>query len=231
MSSNTNNLIEKPKHSFTRINENGDLEVVCELTGKILARRGGLREHIQNLKIPFDPTLGDIIANRIIEGESLMNICKDGMMPGLSSIARWRRNNEEFDELLKFAYRERAHYHYDRAIEIAESTDDKDMVAQNKLKIDTYKWSAERTNQEQFAAKQTKEEGITATQINIYTGVPQADTVNSSEDRDEGGRVVSAASDIQESVTALTGRSEEITDASFTEVPSSESESEDDPSS
>lgn len=193
-------LLEKPRESFARLNSDGEIEIVCEKTGLVLAKQGGLKDHVAQLKRAFDPTLGDIIANRIIEGESLTKICRDPLMPSLSTIARWRRQSEDFDSLIRYAYEERAHYHHDLALEIAESTTDKDEVAVNKLKIETYRWTAERTNQRQFAAKQTKVEGVSVNTQIIVTGVPQPDSVEDAVDitplGDEGGEAASDISDI-----------------------------------
>lgn len=175
-------LLEKPKDSFARINKEGEIEVVCERTGLILAKRESLKDHLKKLKTPFNETMADIIVNRIIEGETITAICRDPLMPTFSTIARWRRNNEEFNELLKFAYEERAHYHHDRALELAEETATKDEVSVNKLKIETYKWTAERANQKHFATKQVSESGTTITNQIIVTGVPQPDTVEEAVD-------------------------------------------------
>jgi hypothetical protein len=100
-------------------------------------------------------------------------------MPSFSTISRWRNKNEDFSSSLKFAYAERAHYFHDKAIDIVEDTSSREEATINKLKSDTYRWAAERGNQEQFGAKQSKVEGVSVSTQIIVTGVPQPDSVES----------------------------------------------------
>lgn len=206
-------LQELESGTFARVNSNNEIEVVCEKTGQVVATQGGLRNYIDQLKQPFDSTLADIICNRIIEGEPLTKICKDPIMPSFSTISRWRKNHEDFDSAIKYAYQERAHYFHDKAIEVVEDTFTKDEVSVNRLKSETYKWAAERGNQEQFGAKQSKVEGVAVSTQIIVTGVPQPDSVDVTPKpititASEGDSVGQADAGLSNVITTATGGGE-----------------------
>lgn len=198
---------ELGRHTFARINDDGIIEIVDEITGEVVAYQRTLKDIYQMKEETFVPieyegrevwvergvnldslpatgsirpefkystVIVDIICSRIAEGESLTKICKDPALPTFATISRWRRANDEFDQAIRHAYEDRAHYYHDKAIETAESTADKEEAAINRLKIDTYKWTAERSNRKQFATKDDKKEVQQAATVTyILTGVPQ----------------------------------------------------------
>ena len=93
-------------------------------------------------KYEFSKIIGDIICQRIVEGELLTKICADPNVPGYSIISRWRRENEDFHKAIRIATEERAEFYHDKALDTADGSNDKDTVANDKLKVDTLKWAA-----------------------------------------------------------------------------------------
>ena len=211
-----NDLMSITKGTFVRHNKTtGEIEVVDEKTGEVIARQGRLDKYISNLKEPFDPVIADIFCNRIIEGESVRKICEDPMMPDLATLTRWRRNDDDFRKDMAQARKDRAQVYHDKALEIVEETTTKDEVSINRLKSDTYKWAAERGNAEEFGARPTKVEGVSVSTQIIVTGVPQPDSVGGSAieidvTETSGGneRVNETAPDIQDTITTVAGDSE-----------------------
>jgi len=210
-----NDLMSVTKGTFVRHNkESGEIEVVDEKTGEVIARQGRLDKYISNLKEPFDPVIADIFCNRIIEGESVRKICEDPLMPDLATLTRWRRNDDDFRKDMAQARKDRAQVYHDKALEIVEETTTKDEVSINRLKSDTYKWAAERGNAEEFGARPTKVEGVSVSTQIIVTGVPQPDSLDAglidiTATVAGGDELVNeAASDIQDVITAVTGDGE-----------------------
>lgn len=107
---------------------------------------------------------------------SLTKICKMDGFPPYHDVCRWRREDEDFDKALKQARVDRAEVFADKAVETAESLEDanRDEVSVGKLKVDTYKWAAEKHDPEKFGNK-TKVVGDANAplSLNIITGVPQ----------------------------------------------------------
>lgn len=122
----------------------------------------------------FSEIIANILCQKIAEGGSLTNICKDKNMPNFSTVSKWRRMNPDFDAAIKYAMQERAHAYHDKAIRIAESTESKDEATVNKLKVDTFKWAAEKGDPDQFGNR-TKVVGDPTRPLNLVidTGVPQ----------------------------------------------------------
>ena len=169
----------KEPGTFYRTNATGTIELVCEKTGQVLATEKSLRELVaENNLQPYDPIIADLIVNKVMEGTPLTKIYQTPGLPSYAVIARWRRASEEFDTALKQAREDRAHFHRDKVIEIADNTHSKEEATINKVKMDAHKWAAERDSPEEFGARPTKDEGPASTHITIVTGVPQPDSLN-----------------------------------------------------
>ncbi len=104
-------------------------------------------------KYEFSWIIADIVCQRIVEGERISSICKDKNIPSYGIISRWRRENTKFDEALKLAQEERAELFHDKAIKVAEESKDKNEVANDTLKVNTYKWAAGVGNPDRFGNK------------------------------------------------------------------------------
>lgn len=80
------------------------------------------------------PAIVDELCERIINGEPLTKICRDGHMPSFGTVWRWEREDEEFRELATRALRYGTHYLAHECIEIADGSDD---PATKRIRIDT----------------------------------------------------------------------------------------------
>ena len=161
------------RHTFTRVTKKGTLELVDEDTGEIVATQKGYNLDQENL--PYTDQVGDIICQRIAEGETMRTICQDSNMPSYGQITRWRRKHSEFNDMLKMARSDRAEFYHDQLIHAAESTKTKDEAVVQRVKVDAYKWAAEKGNPDAYGAR-TKISGDknAPLQLIIDTGVPES---------------------------------------------------------
>lgn len=123
----------------------------------------------------YNPVLCDIIAQKIVEGVPMSEICKEPGMPSLHLIARWRKVYPEFNEAIEFARRARAELMRDRALEIAQSSPDKDEVAAAKMAVDALKWAAEKDDPEVYGNRTKVEGTIGVVQLVVETGIRRSE--------------------------------------------------------
>jgi hypothetical protein len=138
----------------------------------------------------YNPVLGDIIAQKIIEGVAMSEICKEPGMPSLYLIARWRKIYPDFDEAINFARRVRAEMLRDEALSTAREAKsiDKDFIAGQKLAVDTLKWAAEKDDPDSYGSKTKVEGGVGVVHFIVDTGIDrslQAEGVVVSKESDE----------------------------------------------
>ena len=196
----------KSRNTFARINSNGLIEIVCEDTGQVVAvqsdykdvyaaenlvdhtlrdgtvvsvsRGVNLDQMTTNSNFSYSEVLADIICQKIAEGGSISQVSKDASMPSYSTIARWRRKYPDFNDAIKLAFEDRAHLYHDKAIATAEETEDKDEVPQNRLKVDTYKWAAEKGDPKSYGKQMTvKGDELAPLKLIVDTGVPQVESI------------------------------------------------------
>lgn len=108
-------------------------------------------------KWDFSQITGDHICMLVTEGYTLKEVSGVNGMPPLHVIYKWKRDNEEFREQLGKAFEDRAHFYHDHAVETALTTNNKNQVPVNRLKIDTLKWAAEKGNTASYGNKQVVE--------------------------------------------------------------------------
>lgn len=95
---------------------------------------------------PYSKMLGDLLAQGIVEGKSLVTACIDLNLE-YSTVMRWKRTHEEFAEQLKEARRDRAEAFHDEVLETARTQ------ARTKDKIAALQWAAEKGNPEIYGNK------------------------------------------------------------------------------
>lgn len=98
----------------------------------------------------YSHSIGDLICEKVRTGTTISAIARDPQMPSLSAIYAWMSTNVEFKRRINDARKARAEHYHDLALDIALSTDNKDEVPVNRLKIDTLKWAAEKNDPERF---------------------------------------------------------------------------------
>lgn len=94
----------------------------------------------------YTPELGQVIANRITEGESLRRICANASLPHISTVLRWAADpNHEFRDQYARAREVQAHVFVDRIIEISDACiEGRIGPREARVAIDTLKWFASR---------------------------------------------------------------------------------------
>ena len=95
------------------------------------------------------------ICLRISNGRSLSAVCRDKDMPSRSIVYDWLAEKKEFSDRYHEADLQRADFHADELIDIADSVlPDAAEVAKARLQIDTRKWQVARMNATKYGEKQ-----------------------------------------------------------------------------
>jgi len=175
---------EKPKTTYYETDNEGRIQEVCMLTGRIISRAqsvtrlmGGddtLQVKGEKRVWEYSRAFAEVICQKIAEGFTLQKLCSLDGFPPAGTLARWRAEQEDFDAALKQARKMRAELYHDM-IEDDVSQDhdaDKDEIASRKLKMDRLKWLAAVNDPETFGNK-TKISGDTSAplQIIVSTGI------------------------------------------------------------
>lgn len=102
----------------------------------------------------YSDVMADMICQKIREGGCITHFSGKGGIPPYSTICRWKKQNQEFNELLKEAKKDRAEYFMDQQIGIAEDAKDglidKDSVAASRLAMDGFERAAAAGDPAQF---------------------------------------------------------------------------------
>lgn len=105
----------------------------------------------------YSDDLAKEICLRISNGRSLSSVCRDKDMPSRRTVYDWLADEDKKDFLHRYreADLQRADYHADELIEIADSVEaDTAEVAKARLQIDTRKWQIARMNATKYGDKQ-----------------------------------------------------------------------------
>jgi len=92
----------------------------------------------------YTDKLANAICKKIMEGESLLKICKSTTLPSRSTVNKWLSENKEFSDKYTRARERQADFYTEEMIDIADKVDAKSSSAVNKarLQIDARKWKA-----------------------------------------------------------------------------------------
>lgn len=69
---------------------------------------------------PYSEVMADLICQKIAEGAYITKIGEEPGFPPYSVICRWRRESDDFKERLDMAYKDRAEFFHDKALQEAE---------------------------------------------------------------------------------------------------------------
>lgn len=129
----------------------------------------------------YTDELADLICERLAEGESLVQICKDDDMPGVSTVFRWLASNAAFRDTYARAREVQAERLADEIVEIADEgrrdtyIDDEgrertnyDVIARSKLRVDARKWIASKLAPKKYGEK-VQQEHSGAVQVTSIT--------------------------------------------------------------
>jgi hypothetical protein len=114
----------------------------------------------------YDKSIRQKLLKAISEGKSLRKACEGKGMPVTSTVMKWLAEDAEFSEQYARACDERALFHFEECLEIADATNADD-VAKAKLRIDTRKWMVGKMAPKKYGDRQTVEHegGVTVTKI------------------------------------------------------------------
>lgn len=101
----------------------------------------------------YSDDLAESILSRLVEGESMVQICKDEQMPGLRTVMRWAAENDDFGTEYARA-REAQAEHMDELILSAAKDAGKDPQAA-RVQIEAYKWRASKLAPKKFGDSST----------------------------------------------------------------------------
>ncbi len=118
----------------------------------------------------YRPDVGDIICERLVEGESLRAICRSDGMPSISSVFRWIHQFPEFREQYERAREWQAEKFADEMLDIADDATNDFMervdsegrvsydlngehVQRSKIRLDARKWVASKLKPKKFGDK------------------------------------------------------------------------------
>ncbi len=101
----------------------------------------------------FSDEMSAEICRRIMDGESLRQICQDKDMPVRETVHRWLGENEEFSIQYARARDTQADTYADDIIAISDEAKDKDSAAAAKVRVDARKWVASKLKPKRYGDK------------------------------------------------------------------------------
>jgi hypothetical protein len=134
----------------------------------------------------YSNAMADRICERLVNGESLRAICRDGKMPDASNVFRWLRAKPSFREQYARAKEEQADTLADDILDIADNAENDWMasnapgnkgwtingeaVQRSKLRIDARKWLAGKMKPKKYGDRvdlnhESEDGSMTPTQI------------------------------------------------------------------
>jgi hypothetical protein len=139
--------------------------------GRTVYVQQGINTNVPTREITYSPLIIDLLCQKIAEGGSLTELCRQREYPSYSTLRRWARQHTWIDEALQQARRDRAEYFRDKAVHTAEGAEGRDPISVANLQVDTYKWAAG-VDDGKYSPKAKIEASINLpTQIIVKTGI------------------------------------------------------------
>ena len=142
--------ISKKESHFSYLNKEGFVETIDIETGEKLGKKKF--KPLNGYKYSED--FAFIVCQMIREGMSLKAICRQPGFPSYGTVYYWKKNNQEFKNMLAEAKKDRADAHMDNVIEISQRAMDgqfvKDDVAGMRLAMDGFEKAAAAGNPGEF---------------------------------------------------------------------------------
>jgi len=92
---------------------------------------------------PFSQITADLICQKVAEGSSLSQVCREPGFPTYNILCRWRREHPDFNQDLKQAYEDRSEFFREKALEVIKELDSGGDIAAIRMKLDVLRWSSE----------------------------------------------------------------------------------------
>lgn len=100
----------------------------------------------------YSDELANLICERLINGESLRQICRDAGMPDRSTVIRWMNTDADFASKCERAREEQADLMDDMILEVANACTN-DTAHADKVKISAYQWRASKLKPKKYGDK------------------------------------------------------------------------------
>lgn len=144
---------DKPQHTFWKRDKDNPraFQLIDMYTGDVVTTYGDSLNQCPT--VIYTPEIGRLVCELLRDGHKLRDICERAGMPERSLIYLWRKNYPDFAQLMDESRRDAADKYFEDALVVAEACDNKDAVPAAKLKVDTYKWAAEKANPKRYGAK------------------------------------------------------------------------------
>lgn len=126
----------------------------------------------------YKPEIADEICERMIEGEDLVQICKDDHMPARVTIYRWMEANPDFETRIARAREGLADYDASMIAEIARNTT-KATAEGDRVRLAAYQWLAAKRAPKRWGDKidvSAKVEVTSGPTENLMTFLAMAET-------------------------------------------------------
>ena len=130
----------------------------------------------------YSEELADTICARVANGEGLVKICKEDVMPARSSVMLWLFKNKEFSDKYALAREQQADFYFEEILEIADNNQsdtyedekgnirtDHEVVNRSRLRVDTRKWIVARLAPKKYGDHVVEAENIQITVNNVPT--------------------------------------------------------------
>lgn len=101
----------------------------------------------------YSQTIADAICERLLEGESLVDICEHSAMPSRATVYRWMDENAEFETRCARAREGQADYMDALILRTANGTT-ADSAQADRVKISAYQWRASKLSPKRYGDKQ-----------------------------------------------------------------------------
>lgn len=120
----------------------------------------------------FSNAMADMVCANIREGSSLTKTCQEYGI-SLTQFYAWLSIFPEFKKRYYEARKQRADYHFYKAIDTADQAvgAPKEFIPGLKLAVETHKWAAEKSDPERFAKPKEEGNNVGSITINLQTGV------------------------------------------------------------
>lgn len=137
----------------------------------------------------FTPEMADLICQRICDGESVRQICRDDHMPHMATVFRWLANDLAFREQYTRAKEAQGEFHAEEILDIADdATNDWMMregkdgeslgwalngehVQRSRLRVDTRKWLLSKLIPKKYGEKIAVDQTSTVTHVHVIDEV------------------------------------------------------------
>jgi hypothetical protein len=134
---------------------------------------GGITAEPGKRPLEFKQTVADIICDRIADGQSLREICRDENMPASSTVFKWLTRVETFAEQYALAREAQADALFDEILEIADDgsndwmerkgedgtdlgwKENGEALRRSQLRVDARKWMAGKLRPKKYGEKVT----------------------------------------------------------------------------